>query len=217
MGGGIGVNSMNGYPQYPLTHGTPGSIPLVHFSEISMYGMSPWGAYGANPQPKRLQKLWDEESGMLSGGILYSEGIYEDINKAINGRHYWKRDRDADDIIREYVAFEFSPDVVEEVLAAIHILEGALNTNHWDPQRGNLTERVREAYELVVEADKKLSIRTRNSWRWRILYLRAQIDNEIFNNRGKVEGTALKRAFDELTEIYHAENATPGLQPIRLP
>ncbi|HJN18515.1 MAG TPA: hypothetical protein QGH10_23640, partial [Armatimonadota bacterium] len=217
MAGGIVVSGMDGYPQYPLDHGTPSNIPLVNFRDISMWGMQPWGGYGANPQPERFQKLWRAESRMLAGGILYSEGIYEDINKAINGQLFWTKDGDTEDTVREYIAFEYSPDVVDDVLAAIHILEGSLTTAFGSTERDNITESVCEAHDLITKAEAKLSPRARNSWRWRILSLRATIDNELFNNQGKLEGPVLKRAFDELTEIYHAENTTPGLQPPKLP
>ncbi len=39
------------------------------------------------------------------------------------------------------------------------------------------------------------------------IILRALIDKEVFERKGKFEGDALKAAFEELTRIYHAENA----------
>jgi hypothetical protein len=47
----------------------------------------------------------------------------------------------------------------------------------------------------------------RTAWRWRIVYLRALIDKELFERKGKREGDVLKAAFEELTRIYHAEKA----------
>ena len=226
MGGSVGAEQADrmglrgvseGYPKYPLENGIPGDLPLVNFPEISMWGMCPWGAYGANPQPRHFQKLWNEESRLLSGGLLYSEGIYEDINKVIHGQLFWKKDRDVEEIVREYIAFEYSPEVVDEVITAIGILEGALTTNYNDSHRDKLSESVCQAYDLVKKADTRLSLQARNSWRWRILYLRAMIDCEMFKTEGKLEGAVLKRAFDELTEIYHAENTDGILRPPQLP
>jgi hypothetical protein len=226
MGGTIGVEQAaklgmkgagEGYPQFPMKHGSPGNLPLVNFPEISMWGMYPWGAYGSNPQPDHIQKFWAKESPLVSGGLLYSEGIFEDINKAIYSQLFWKKDTDVKDVLREYIAYEYSPEVVDELLPAIDILEGSLTTDYNKAQRDKLTERVCQAYELVKKADAKLPLQARHSWRWRILYLRALIDCEMFKKGGNLEGTALKRAFDELTEIYHAENTDAVLKPPKLP
>ena len=96
---------------------------MVNFPEISMYICDPWGGYGANPMPQHLQKLWDSSRRYLQGGFPYSEGSYEDLNKAICAQFYWQPDRTAEDIVREYIAYEYSPDVVEPVMQAINILE----------------------------------------------------------------------------------------------
>jgi hypothetical protein len=39
------------------------------------------------------------------------------------------------------------------------------------------------------------------------IILRALIDKEVVERKGKFEGDTLKAAFAELTQIYHAENA----------
>ena len=61
----------------------PGGFPLLNFPEISMWNQGPWGGYGANPFPNRLQQRMNEIKGKLSGGFPYSEGIYEDLNEVI--------------------------------------------------------------------------------------------------------------------------------------
>ena len=102
------------YPRYPLEHGVPGGLPMLNFPDISMYGQDPWGGYGVNPHPGRLQQRWDETKTKLSGGFPYSEGIYEDINKVICTRLYWEPDRPAIETVKEYAAFEFSPAVADD-------------------------------------------------------------------------------------------------------
>lgn len=194
------ADSHEEFPRYPLDKEVPGRLPLLNFPEISMWGQKPWGGYGANPFPARLQYLWNETENKLSGGFPYSEGIYEDINKIICSQLYWDMNRATTDIVREYISFEFSPDVVDNVLKVVKILE----TNH---NRKHIAESALEAYQLVQEAELKLSSQVRHSWRWRILYLRALIDSEIFLTKGELKGEKLRKAFNELTAIYHAENS----------
>jgi hypothetical protein len=209
------------YPNFPKEFGIPGNLPMANFPEISMWGMNPWGGYGANPQPSRIQNSWKGEAGSLSGGLPYSEGVYEDINKAIYSQLYWKKDRNVEDIVREYIAFEYSPKpkVVDDVLAAINILESSLSTLFNDPKRDKLSESDCHAFDLLKKADAKLTLQAQNSWRWRILYLRAMIDCEMFKNGGKLEGAVLKKALDELREIYYADRKTTEevLQPPKMP
>jgi hypothetical protein len=208
------------FPQYPLVHGAPGGFPMVNFPEISMYGSGgygPWGGFGANPLPHHLQALWDSAKRSLSGGFPYSEGIYEDINKAICAQFYWSPDKPAMETVREYVAFEYSPEVVESVNAAIEVLERTL------PRVGHATEPVsrfvirqpagiEEAYQRLQEVDAQLSPYARQAWRWRILYLRALIDYELARHDFAVSERC-EEAFEELTAIYHAQNAAYWVAP----
>ena len=56
----IMADNFEEYPRYPLDKGVPGGLPLLNFPDISMCGQDPWGGYGTNPHPGRLQKRWDE-------------------------------------------------------------------------------------------------------------------------------------------------------------
>lgn len=196
------------FPRYPLDHGVPGDLPLYNFPEISMWGRNPWGAYGANPLPARYEGLWKQVQGRVSGGMPYSEGIFEDINKAICLRFYWNGEATAESTLREYAAFEFSPDVVVDVVQAVLLLEEA-----W-VERGPKSV---EAFELLRKADAALPKRVRSSWRWRLLYLRGLIDSQMAKNGGKKEGDVLRDAFNELTALYHADRAHPSLRPPVIP
>ncbi|MCX6620230.1 MAG: hypothetical protein NTY38_03975 [Acidobacteria bacterium] len=111
------------YPRYPLDRGVPGGLPLLNFPEISMWGMAPWGGYGANPLPGHLQTLWNQVSGKLAGGFPYSEGIYEDLDKIITSQFYWSPGQSARQTVKEYATAYFSADSAEDVLAAVDILE----------------------------------------------------------------------------------------------
>jgi hypothetical protein len=200
------ADSHTDFPRYPLEHGVPGGLPLLNFPEISMWGRSPWGGYGANPLPARLAALWQQTQGKLAGGAPYSEGIYADMNEVICLQLYWQKSRPTDDIVKEYLAFEYSPKVVEELAQAVRLLEAT-----W-LERG---PKPVEAFALLQKAEAKLTPQAKAAWRWRILYLRGLIDSELFRRHDKMEGRVLKGAFDELTRIYHAENVH-GM-PVRPP
>ncbi len=196
------------FPRYPLEKAVPGGLPMLNFPEISMWGQNPWGGYGANPFPRRLQRLWDQTQRKLSGGTPYSEGIYEDLNSAVCAQFYWDPGRPAVEAVKEYIAFEYSSEVVGDVSAAIEIFE----QNHL---RNRIGPSAAKACELIQAAETKLTTQARRAWRWRILALRALIDREMFTHQGRLEGQTLKEAFEELTAIYHAEHAHS--MPIRPP
>ena len=205
------------YPQYPLKHGTPGGLPMLNFPEISMYAHYPWGGFGANPLPKYLQSLWDVTKTKLSGGFPYSEGIYEDVNKVMVAQLYWNPDQPTATTMREYIAFNFSPEVVDPVSRAMETLERNLARSRQDKDGATKfvlqnTDGAEEAYRLITEADAKLPARVRTSLRWRILYLRALIDSELVKHQFRVSRKCMT-AFQELTTIYHEQNAFPAVRP----
>ena len=193
------------YPRYPLEHGVPGNLPWLNFPEISMYGQGPWGGYGANPLPSRFQRLWGQTEGKVSGGFPYSEGIYEDINKILALQFYWNPKTTSEKTVKEYIGFEYSPDVVNDVWGAVLLLE----SNH---SRVSFCSTSVEAFAIIDRINDKLTDQAKNAWRWRLLYLRALIDKEMYKNEG-LKGPVLKQAFNELTEMYYAQNADPWVHP----
>jgi hypothetical protein len=218
-------NNLN--PQLPekiKQTGSPGGLPIIGFPEISMYGAVPWGGFGANPTPVQITRTWDESREIKSGGFLYSEGIFEDINKTLYLQLFWNGDNNMEDILREYIKYEFSCES-EELLNAINVYERTITRNRLDaegtihnypdikiPWKGeqrffiNDTDGIEEACSIVSELDGTLPEWVRNSWRWRIFCLRAIIDRELAGNGFNTTETA-EKAYAELTAIYHAEKA----------
>ncbi|MCP4211914.1 MAG: hypothetical protein GY764_10615 [Halieaceae bacterium] len=202
-------------------------LPLIGFPEISMHGTFPWGGFGATPLTARARSQWNGVKATHAGGFPYSEGIYEDLTKVVFSQLYWN-DRPVEETVKEYIAYEFSPDVVEEVAGVVKTLErnhhmrwwpgkleGVKLEMNWFPSRGAKPQAdpgAEEAYATMKRVDKKLSPQTRTSWRWRILYLRALLDAELKTNAGK-PNELCNQAFAELIEIYHAQDAIPGVRP----
>jgi hypothetical protein len=220
-----------GYPEQLVRNGVPGNMPLLGFPEISMYGAVPWGGFGANPLPDVMQQLMDLSNPLQAGGFPYSEGIFEDMNKAVCAQLYWDPRLSSEAVLKEYIAYEFSPRIVEIVWQAVQLLEKTLPRRRVDengsfhdyPDAGRPwvgqqrfviqdPEPASKAWELLQEADSLLPEWARSSWRWRILYLRGLIDAELVENDFVIT-PACERAFEELVEIYHAQDAAYAVSP----
>lgn len=218
------ADAHEGFPRYPLDTGIPGGLPLLNFPEISMWGLGPWGGFGANPLPNRLQSLWDQVKDKVDGGFPYSEGLFEDMNKVMIAQLYWNPQRSTEDVVREYIAYEYAGADTKAVLEMIRNIEA----NHVAVATGrqphlHLAER---AWLTARETDTRLSERARKSWRWRIVYLRALLDRERYN-AALLQGWPLKQswanlladnpvaqsAFRELVKWYHSREQDDGRCP----
>ena len=112
----------------------PGRTKLVGFPEISMQGCYPWGGFGANPYPERIQKDWDITGHTQTGGMWsYSEGFFEDINKYIVSGLYSGRFETAQDAMRAYVKTEFSPIYTDEIMEILNMMEETLQRTRCNP------------------------------------------------------------------------------------
>ena len=213
------------FPPYVRKHGPPAGYTLLNFPEISMNGMWPWGGFGVNLQPARLQKVWNTCRHWLAGGFPYSEGIYEDLNKAVCLQLCWDPDRAVEDIVREYAAGEFAAAAAEDVVNAVYRLES--NMHHSvsgadafakQLHSGGGGESVGALYGLpaVKEPERPLALldgaaarmspRARQAWRWRLLWLRAALDVELSRSGGQATDRA-DAYFEEVNGISHADGA----------
>jgi hypothetical protein len=204
------------FPPYILKHGPPPHFPMLNFPEISMSGMGPWGGFGANLQPARLQKVWDSAKKWLAGGFPYSEGIYEDLNKAVCLQLYWDPDRQVEDIVREYAA-EWAPDAVAQVAEAVYLLEAQMKhgtiwgdeLNAWQAQGMPAETKLymlpeindpNKPLALLHAAEKTMTAAAARNWRWRLLRLRAALDVELTRSGGRATEAA-DACFEEIERI----------------
>jgi len=219
------------FADFILAEGTtrpmPGKLPMVGFPEISMHETFPWGGFGATPLTARAEKQWNAVKKSSSGGFPYSEGIYEDVTKAVISQLYWN-DRPAAETLREYAAFEYSPKAVDEIVKVVDTLEknhhwrwwpgeleGVKLDLNWFPSRGakpRADPDAEEAYATMQRIDGLLTPQAKKAWRWRQLYLRALLDSELKTNGGK-PNERCNEAFAELIQFYHAAHANPAVRP----
>ena len=184
----IMADAHGSYPRYPLEHEPV--KPVINFPEISMWGLFPWGGYGANPLPVRFQQIWNSSKRIQNGGAPYSEGMYEDISKIQFAGYYWQKNRDWRDILGEYVNYEMSGAVVEDVLRVMELIE----RNHvlvYAKEEPDLAAAA-ECGRLARAIDARLDARGKAAWRWRILYIRAIIDEKrlAYYGANGMHGTA---------------------------
>lgn len=232
------ADSHTQFPRFPLDRGVPGGLPLLNFPEISMHGMTPWGAFGANPQLRRFEALWGQVAHLADGGFPYSEGIFEDINKAAYAHFYWTGQNDWREAVAEYVRFHFGNNDPAAILGILEILEqnhapvwlSDTMTKTWGIPKDSVpvkdypgwvrmplpatadVNRAEEAWALCGLAEADMPEWGAHSWRWRIVKLRAFLDRELIGNEGDPTPEC-EQAFRELEAIYHAENGEASVSP----
>jgi hypothetical protein len=170
-----------------------------------MWGNWPWGGVGANPLPARFQRLWDQVSSRVEGGFPYSEGIYEDMNKAMAAQFYWDRERSARETLEDYITFEFGAEDPAPVLELVAILESA--AGNFYQKKPVEVEAARRAHRLAEEIHAGLPGWGKRAWRWELLRLRALLDAERFAGGGLETPTA-QEALLRLAELYHCQIET---------
>ncbi len=195
------------------TRGVPDGRRFIDFPEISMYACKPWGGYGANPIPMRLDNIEDNGGGCLDGGFPYSEGFWEDINTFLCITRYSGWYPNTTDALRDYIRYYFIGADVETLLRALQLMETTLWRGDEKTEDGRLRSPLRypnaarEVYRLITETDAALPESIRQSWQWRIVYLRAVCDYELYyHNYIPSDSPRIQACLRELTELYHAHD-----------
>lgn len=201
------------YARYPYENGMP--RPLIGFPEISMCATIPWGGYGTNPIPALLQDLMDKDMGKQEGGLPYSEGFYEEINKVIMLRYY-RDGQSASDSVREYLSYEFGfkGEILDKAHQAVMDMEKTLYRSFEPGHRYPIkdAEKVESIEKAIVEADATLSDELRNSKKWQMIYLRAVIDGELKRNDFKRNDKVMEY-FNKIIDLCYLQNANFIVKP----
>lgn len=162
---------------YPVEHGQPTAhTRLLTFPEISMCGLTPWGGFGAVCTPKLIARQEKPFAPHCCGGYLYTEGIFDDINKVVALGLYWDFDRSTDETLADYCGYEYRGISSEDFIRLVeHIEASHLCTNRFDHVPSDLAD-CDVAWELAQKMDAAAEPEIRNYWKWRILYIRAYLD-----------------------------------------
>lgn len=206
------------YPRYVLEHPLP--RPLLSFNEISMYGATPWGAFGANPMPAHIWEQWNDAGQKLAGGIPYSEGIFEDLNKAIILRLFYDG-QEPRQTIRDYLSYEcLVPDsLLDRGVAMVFQMEQTLfrdtfafqqweeSVRIWNPEGCPAIEATAQAIQQALPEAHQTRLR------WRQIYLRAVLDGELFRSKGKITDKVMEIS-SKLEQLYHLQQAGRMVHPL---
>ncbi len=204
--------------------------PIVSFPEISMYHATPWGGYGANPFPKALSKQFIETNSFCRGGSLYSEGVFEDINKAFALELMRDPFIDPKQTAYEYCGYHFGYEYAEELAHILMKLEETLDRKTYradgspsDYPVGEVTElhryhiynsdKVEEIYQDFMAIDEKLSPDVKENHRYKSIYARICGDMALYRNGGFPSDES-DEIYVPLAKAYHAEKAYYFVSPI---
>ena len=216
------ISTEKKFEKYPLSHRLPRKI--IDFTEISMWSVFPWGGFGATVYPNHIRESLLPEMALLSGGMLYSEGISEDINKAVCSSYYFKGNFELKEILEEYISYEFSPDLTAEITELIMQFEKCQHDYAYEDGRiydRNLAENIKI---LAQKINEHPSLKKDNP-KWRMLFIACQLEPErlaILNKHNmpsvghlpnsKEFSEEAKNLMAELNQIYEYSGKYTGIE-----
>lgn len=165
--------------------------PDVTHNKISQYEVPEWdqayaltlGREAVNPRPAEYAAIHNRYQSMSDGFISYSDGVHDDVNKAIWSALSWDPSRNVRDILIEYCRVHFSPAAAVEAADALLALE-----RNW---RGPLVHNgAVEATLLRWNALAASAPELTGNWRWQMCLLRANYDAYV--RRRLIQDTALE-------------------------
>jgi len=203
---------------------------IVSFPEISMYHATPWGGFGANPFPVALHRQFQRTKSFCRGGALYSEGIFEDINKAVALTLMRDPDADVGETVLEYCNYHFGvehgkslADIVlrlEDTLSRTTHLSNGTPCDYPSGKPAGLHSYVLKNADQVASIaadmmalDAEMPETVKSQWRYQQIYLRALGDEALVRNNG-IPSESSDAILSRLIPMYHAERAFYFVSPV---
>lgn len=187
---------------YPdITHSVRCQFPVPWWDPAFAFTL---GRECVNPRPVFHARIIRDTGVFTDGFVTYSDGVHDDVNKAIWSSLGWNPQADINGTLRDYCRLFFGPEVAESAASGIVALErnweGALATNG----------AVDATYALWAALDEKHP-ELRSNWRWQMCLLRAHYD--LYVRRRLLYETAIEAEANRrlLTAGVHgAEKAIAG-------
>jgi hypothetical protein len=140
-----GFGTVNRYLAH-LRAALPARYALVLYPDLTHYIQSQFGLEGADPAVVRFhgrdayfvraegyRRVFERVGPLISGSSGYTEGIYDDVQKALWAQWLWRPERSAAEALETYARWAFGPAAAGDLTAVLRDLE-----RHWD---GPLPER----------------------------------------------------------------------------
>ena len=173
----ITLETRRGKPEFIAKHGVPGGVKGIDFPEITMHRLDPWGAFGANPLVTEVERIFGDVADVVHGGMTYTEGRFDDLNKAILAGIMWDKSRSSRENFDDYVGYEFRAAIADDLWEACRLIEeNQLQTHHSVMLPADM-DKVQRVLELGKKMDAQLPDHVKTGWRWRILYIRTVLDH----------------------------------------
>lgn len=204
-------------PEYPIrfypdiTHNLRCEYPVHFHSDDWHYALQTVnGRECANPRPTEYKKIHDIMMRYCIGSVSYSEGINDDINKAVWCACDFDPDITVREILEDYSALFFPKNCPEEAADAILGLE-----KNWEgaPEDNPCIEHTLE--DWIKLGEKNTSLYT--NWRYIQCLFRAECDAFV---RRKIifENALIKKAYRHAKngDIQSAEQILKNPQPDKI-
>jgi hypothetical protein len=148
-----------------------------------------------NPRPVFYAYLHNWLAPYTDGFLTYSDGIHDDVNKAIWSARGWDPQVEVRDVLKDYVRVFFQPELAEAAADGILALE-----KNWE---GSLAENGAVEGTLALwQALQAEAPHLKDNWRWQLSLLRSTYDAYVRRRllyETRLEGeanTALAKARD---------------------
>ena len=175
---------------YPdITHTVRSQYPVPWWDPAFNFTL---GREPINPRPVFYAAVHDRTAPYTDGFISYSDGVNDDLNKAVWTRLAWAPGSDVRDIVREYARFFFGNGIADRAADGLLALErnwdGALATN------GSVDGTL--ALWQQLERDRPSLA---GDWRWQMYLLRAYYD--AYTRHRLIYETTLEREANDLLRL----------------
>ncbi len=197
------------YPMHELRKKVPAEYPMRFYPDITHnlrceypvnFQQDDWhfafcntlSRESVNPRPVEIRTLNRIFSQYTIGSVSYSEGVHDDVNKAVWSALEWNKDADLREILLDYARFFIYGVDEEEIADIIFLLEKSWQG---DPIENPCIEIVYNKICNLLNANEFL----KNNWRFMQLYFRSCCDM-LVKERRVFENDLCKKAYAFLKE-----------------